>query len=332
MSWPAKFPVKGVRRKQFSHVIDILPTILEAANIPHPETVYGVRQMPVEGISLLPSLATNKSVPRTQYFELAGSRAIYSNGWMASTQPIRMPWESKPSQSDPEYKWELYNLEKDYSQATDLAVAIPNKLTEMQELFASEALRNGVYPLDDRFAFLRGMDVIKAHPPRRNSFVYWGSGVSVMPGMAPSFAGRSFSIDVDVKVVSARESGVLVATGSWFGGWSFYLNAGVPTVVHSVSTNPSDIFRISGVAPLAPGPHKVTFNFTSEPGFRAGGSMRIEVNGQPAGEGPVARTIVRTAGLVETFDVGRDTGVPVTQYSPVTMQPDAIDKVVVTLR
>ncbi|WP_292931030.1 arylsulfatase [Novosphingobium sp. PASSN1] len=331
-SWPKRISHKGALRTQFAHVIDIMPTVLDAAGIPQPKTVNGAEQMPVEGISLLPSLAADTHIQRTQYFELAGSRAIYSNGWMASTRPIRMPWEDKPTHPDAGYVWELYDLEKDYSQSTNLAARMPGKLAEMQDLFDREAKRNNVYPIDDRFAFLRGIDSMKAHPPRRSSFSYWGSDVSVMPGMAPGLAGRSFRIDVNLNLDRNDANGVLVASGSWFGGWSFFLNDGVPTVVQSVSTNPADIFRVAASGPLAVGRHKVTFDFSSDRGFRAGGVMRISVDGESAAEGPIARTIARTAGLVETFDVGRDTGVPVTEYKPATMQPDAIERVDVTLR
>jgi len=332
--WPARIRQGGQSRSEFGHVIDIMPSILDAAGVPQPATVNGIAQQRVDGISLLPGFAASRHTVRTQYFELAGNRAIYSNGWMANTRPLRMPWEDKPAPGKPTtYSWELYDLERDYSQSTDLAAKMPGKLQEMKDLFDREARANNVYPIDDRFAFLRGLDAAKAHPPRRNSFDYWGSDTSVMLGAAPQLPGHSFTLTADLTLDSANADGVLASYGSWFGGWAFYLKNGVPVALQAVSTDPADIFRITGTTAVPAGRHQVKFDFSADAGFRSGGTVRMWIDGVHAGEGRISRTIARVAGLGETFDIGHDAGVPVSEdYNPAGDLRDAIGKINVTIR
>jgi arylsulfatase A-like enzyme len=328
ISWPQGIRPQGQIRSQYSHLIDIMPTILDAAGLPAPTTVNGIAQQPIDGISLRPTFRADTQVPRTQYYEQTGNRAIYQDGWLANTYPIRMPWEDRPTDPNATYHWELYNLRADYSQSNNLSAKYPAKLKEMQAAFDATARASNVYPIDDRFASLRIRDVALARPVTRRRWTFWGSDTSVMQGTAPSLAGRSFTISADVTVPGENANGVLVANGSWFGGWAFFLKDGKPTAIHAVSRRPEEIFQITGNSPISPGPHRIGFVFTSDGGMRAGGTMQLMIDGILVGEGRIGRTILMPAGLGETLDIGRDTGVPVTEiYGPSNLPADAISKV-----
>src|SRR5690606_36922915 len=196
LSWPERSAGGGAVRSQFSHVNDVLPTILDAAGIAAPATVNGVAQQPLDGVSLLPTLADAKAPEphRTQYFEVTANRSIYHDGWWANTKPRRMPWQDEglPGRADTSYEWELYDLRTDFSQAKDLAASQPQKLAEMQAVFDGEARKNNIYPLDDRFAFTRGVDSAIAKGQHRNSYRYRGKDVSVALYAAPALGLRSF--------------------------------------------------------------------------------------------------------------------------------------------
>jgi len=336
MSWPAKIAAHGEVRTQFSSVIDIAPTIFEAAGVTAPKTVNGVEQQPLEGISLSYSFADAAAAERhtTQYFEMLGNRAIYHDGWLANTKVRRLPWtQGKPDGSaDTSYEWELYDLKHDFSQSHDLAAADPARLKSMQDLWWQEAKRNQVLPLDDDFGVRRSLPHTIAYATGRSDFTYWGKDISVAQGTAPSFALRSFTIEAKIRVTAAKQTGVLVADGSGFGGWSFYLKDGVPVAFEAVSRSPEDRFRIAGKQALAVGPATVTFHFERDPQPAMGGVMHISVNGTEVGQGPVGRTINIPAGLGETFDVGSDTGSPVSdEYQGKGAFPGEIDSVTVQL-
>jgi len=334
VSWPQAIKAKGELRNQFSHVIDLMPTILDAAGIPKPVKVNGVVQQRLDGVSIKPTFNTNQNTKRTQYFELYGNIGIYADGWFANNNPSRLPWQNKPSANSGQKfnQWELYNLNEDFSQSNDLSMQEPEKLQQMQQLFWQEARRNQVLPIDQRFATARSLDFVQAHPPTKKEFVYWGADVSVMPHAAPNFAARSFSISVDVDIPDSKSSGVLVANGSWFGGWSFYLKEGYVVALHAVSRQSKDIFRIQSVRKLTAGKQTIQFKFIADGGLHAGGNMRISVDSKPIGEGRIGRTILMTAGLGETFDIGRDSGVPVSDdYAPETLPKAAISAVRVSL-
>jgi arylsulfatase len=315
MSWPAKIATKGEVRTQFGEVIDIAPTILEVTGIQAPTSVNGVQQMPIEGTSLAYSFADGAAPERhtTQYFEMLGNRAIYHDGWLANTKPKRAPWEqTKPEgPADTSYTWELYDLKHDFSQAHDLASAQPDKLKSLEDLWWQEAERNQVLPIDDDFGRLRSIAHLLAYAPRRTDFTYWGKGLSVAQSAAPSFALRSFSVEAHIKVTAPGQTGVLLADGSRFGGWAFYLKDGIPVALEAFAQNKEDQFRIAGAKLLPVGPATVTFAFDRDPQPRTGGVMRVLVNGTEVGRGRVERTINITAGLGETFDIGMDTGAPV---------------------
>jgi len=315
VSWPGHIPDPGGFRSQYSHVVDIYPTILEAAGVRAPTIVDGVRQQPVDGVSLLYSLDHPGAPARhnTQYYEMSGDRAIYHDGWLANTTPQRRPWEEAAPGDDPtQYRWELYDLAHDYSQSRDLAAQDPAKLKELQALFGVEARRNNVYPLDSRFT-ARAIDMIRrGGGPGRTDFVYWGADTRVSQSAAPQLGGRSFTLTANVRV-NAAASGVLAATGSWFGGWSFYLDHGRPVAVESASTGAEDQFRVEAQAPVPAGDVTIRYEFTPDSAQpMAGGAVSIFVNGAQVANGHFGRTIRVTAGIGETFDIGRDTGEPVT--------------------
>src|SRR5262249_12079094 len=234
MAWPARIKDAGGIRTQFHHVIDIVPTILEAVGIPAPVMVNGVAQKPIEGVSMAYSWdkanANAPSARTTQYFEMFGNRAIYHDGWIASTTPPAPPWkmglEKMPDVVNG-YNWELYNLTEDYSQANDLAAKNPDKLRELQELFLMQAAKYNVFPLDND-----GLGRVLAPRPSytagRTLFTYSGPLAGISGGNAPSIVNKSYTITADIEVPKDAANGVLVTEGGRFGGFSFYLKDGKP--------------------------------------------------------------------------------------------------------
>jgi len=316
VSWPAQIHEHRAIRSQFSHLIDIAPTILDAAKIPQPKIVFGTPQQPMQGVSLAPWFSPGRAEQeRTQYFQISGAVGIYSNGWFAGAPTGRMPWEKKPPVStDPMTRtWELYDLRKDFSQAHDLAAAHPDKVKEMQRIFLTEAEKNHVLPFDDNFAIARHNLGPPPRGPVRREFDYWSADTSVAAAAAPSFTGRSFEIKADVTLPD-NASGVIVATGSMFGGWSFFLEDGRPTVIQAFSQRPEEQMRVQAQTPLAAGAHQLRFVFNSDGGPKAAGDLKIYDGAMLLAEGRMSKTIIGTAGIGETFDIGRDTGVPVTTY------------------
>jgi len=318
ISWPARIKDRGGMRSQFHHVIDIMPTIVDAAGVPMPTTVNGVRQQRVDGISMAYTFdAPNAPDPHTtQYFEMMGNRAIYDHGWLACTTPKRLPWSDRPypGSEDPDksYAWELYDLRTDYSQSHNLAAANPGKLKALQDLWWKEAERNKVLPLDDRLNLDRFQASEKAYRSHRTSYVYWGGDISIADAVAPPLLNRSFSVTADVVIPQGGGEGVLLAYGGRFGGWSFYLKDGKPVALDTVSRQPKDHYRVAAPASLPPGAATVRFDFDYDGGgINRGGLMRISINGQEVTRGRVEHTISKLPEMTETFDVGFDTGTPV---------------------
>ena len=339
ISWPAKITHPGLRT-QYHHVIDIMPTILEAAQISAPEVVDGVKQKPIDGVSMEYSFDDPKapSHRQTQYFEMLGNRAIYDHGWLAATSPIRKPWEmSRGPQANDNlantYKWELYNLSKDFSQTQDLAAREPKKLEEMKALFDAEAKKNNVYPLDDRTGFSRSGAMRAAYVPNRKTFVYWGKDISVSQDRAPELTNRSFAIDAQINTPS-NATGVITSLGSRFGGWSFYLKDGRPAVAENLIGLPEDQFRL--VAPAAvpsdrPTTIRFAFNYDGG-GAGKGGVVSISIDGKEVASDRIPATVVNPGGLGETFDIGLDRGVTVTDdYAGTGAFAGSIDKVTVNV-
>ncbi len=334
ISWPGRIEGAGSVRSQFSHVIDIAPTILEAAGLPAPSRVHGVEQMSMDGKSLVPTFSQDTDTLRTQYFEISGAVGIYHDGWFAGRASGRMPWESQPPEGAPP-QWELYDLRKDFSQSRDIARRNPSKLAEMQTLFRKEAQANNVYPIDTNFSFRRAAMAAKpaaARPPRTH-FTYWSVDTSVAQAAAPNLGGKAFSIEAMLDIPSGA-SGVIVATGSRFGGWSFYLDDGRPTAVQAFTNSEGNETRIAAAERIPAGRRNVIFRFQPRDGggAMAGGRLTILDGDKVIAQGDIAKTINGVAGIGESFDIGRDTGSPVTDYPfPAHSAPGWIERVDVLL-
>jgi arylsulfatase len=295
-------------------MIDIVPTILEAAGIRPPELVNGIKQKPIEGVSMAYTFdkanATAPSTRKTQYFEMISNRGIYHEGWYANTTPPVAPWVlNAPMPDINNYKWELYNLSEDYSQNSDLAARMPDKLKEMQTLFLQEAAKYNVLPLDNS-QFARAIAPRPSATAGQTVFTYSG----VMPGIAtsnaPNILNRSYTITADVEVPQGGGDGMIVTTGGRWGGFGLYLLKGKPVFNYNALMLAQ--FRWEGQQPLAAGKHTIVFDFTYDgPGIAKGGSGVLKVDGQEVATLKIPKTVPFLLPGDETFDVGVDTRTPV---------------------
>jgi len=317
IAWPNRIKDAGGIRTQFHHMIDIVPTLLEATGIPAPVMVNGIAQKPIEGVSMAYTFdkanANAPSTRTTQYFEMFANRAIYHDGWIAATTPPAPPWllgtAKLPQDVINGYKWELYNLTEDYSEANDLAAKMPDKLREMQELFLVEAAKYNVFPLDNSVL----PRIIAPRPSAtagRNVFTYSGE----MPGLpdsdAPSILNKSYTITADVEIPQGGAEGMLVTLGGRFGGYGFYLLKGKPVFLYNFLD--LERFRWDGQQALAPGKHTLVFDFKYDgPGFGKGGTGVLRVDDKDVATRKVPHTIPFLMAIDETFDVGVDTRTPV---------------------
>ena len=313
ISWPARIKDKGGIRTQFHHVIDIVPTILEATKIKAPNVVDGISQKPIEGVSMMYTFdQANSNAPsrrKTQYFELGGYRGIYQDGWYAATTPPIAPWSPVIGVTLPDvltgYNWELYNLIEDYSQYNDLAANRPDKLAELKKVFTQEATKYQVFPLDNR-AFVRMLTPRPSATAGQNVFTYSGEISGISPGTAPPFLGRSFTITADIEVPQGGAEGMLVADGGETNGYGLYLLKGKPVFTYNLLG--IERFRWEAAQALAPGKHAVVFDFTYDgPGVAKGGTGVLKVDGAEVATRTIPRTIAFTMPFDETFDVGVDT-------------------------
>lgn len=312
VSWPERIKAGGQLRSQYHHVIDILPTILDAARLPAPKTVNGVAQQPIAGKSMLYSFnnAQAESVRTTQYYEILGNRGIYHDGWLANTTPRNMPWhiaQSREGSDVTSYEWELYDLSNDFSQSTNLADRHPDKLAEMKTLFDREARKYQVYPVHDTGAMARAMKLMRT-PGSEFELItektLWGPNISLSLFSAPQIFQFPFTIEAEITIPEGGAKGVILAAGSQFGGWSFYLDDGVPVAVAAVSPLPGGSSRVAASAALEPGQHRLRFEFDTDD---LGGELEIEVDGKRVAKGEILRRPKMMAGGGETIDTGRDT-------------------------
>ncbi len=309
MRWNRHTTKPGSICPQFGHVIDIAPTILDAAGVAAPPKIGGIDQDPMDGVSLLNSLKQcDPDAQRTQYFEIGGKIGLWHNGWWLSRDDGRAPWQLKPSEDPAAYPWELYDLSRDFSQSRDIAGRHPAKLEALIALWDREARRNNVFPLNHNFGFARA---VRRSQPQRNQFDFWGNEVSVQMGVAPQFTGRSFTLEVELEKDDPSDSGVLVAVGSRFAGWSLFLDGGKPVFSYAASTHPSDVATIAATQSMHG--RKLTLSFQTS-GPRQPATVILSDSGGVLAKGTVRQTFLIPAGLGETLDIGRDTGVPVTNY------------------
>lgn len=313
IAWPNRIKDAGGIRPQFHHMIDIVPTILEATGIPAPLMVNGIAQKPIEGVSMVYSWdKANVDAPsarKTQYFEMFANRGIYQDGWYANTIPPAPPWllgtVKLPEDVVNGYKWELYNLAEDFSQAHDLSGRMPDKLREMQELFLVEATKYNVFPLDNSVL----PRIVAPRPSAtagRTEFTYSGEMAGLPDSGAPSILNRSYSITAEVEVPQGGGDGMIATLGGRFGGYGLYLLKGKPVFTYNLL----DLERVrwEGEQTLAPGKHTIVFDFTYDgPGFGKGGTGVLKVDNREVANRKIQRTIPFIMTIDETFDVGVDT-------------------------
>lgn len=338
ISWPARITDKGGIRAQFHHVIDIVPTILQATGIPAPQTVNGVDQKPIEGVSMAYTFdkanANAPSTHRTQYFEMAGARAIYQDGWIASTPPARIPWEGitpPPKDIVNGMKWELFDLTKDWTQSNDVSAAHPDKLKYLQDMFWVEANKYQVLPLDAS-GFTRLLAPKPSIVAGRSEFTYTRPIRGIPQGTAPSILNRSYTITADIKVPADGGDGMLVTEGGRFGGFGFYLLKGKP--IFSYNLLGLGIVRIAAPSALSAGKHSVSLDFTYDgPGLAKGGTGVLKVGDVEVARQKFEHTVPISFESSETFDVGGDTGTGVNDadYQPPFAFTGKFNKIVLKL-
>jgi arylsulfatase A-like enzyme len=319
--WPRGFEAHGEVRHQWHHVIDVLPTVLEAARLPHPSSVNGVTQQLIEGVSMAYSFDDAAAAERrtTQYFEMVGNRAIYHEGWTAVTRH-GTPWlmVDGGDRGFVDDVWELYDTRTDWSQAHDIADQVPDKLRELWEVFVVEASRHQVFPLDDRVTERENPAVagrLDLHHGRDTILLGPRTG-RLTEEAAPNVKNRSHTITVRLDA-RGEDDGVLVAQGGRFGGWSFYIVDGRPT--YAYNTYGRTLTHIRGRAQIPEGPHEVAMHFEyggSPPGGDA--FVTLTVDGRDIGSGEIPATTAYYFAFDETCNVGVDRGSPVSDdYAPV---------------
>jgi arylsulfatase A-like enzyme len=318
--WPKGIKAKGEMRSQFHHVIDVAPTILEAAGIPEPVSVNGVQQSPIEGVSMLYSFNDANADDRhqTQYFEMFGNRGIYHKGWTAVTKH-KTPWvligeKTVPFDDD---NWELYDTTKDWSQANDLAKKMPEKLHELQRLWLIEATRYNVLPLDDDLGKKINPDT--AGRPvliKGNSQILFGSMGRLSENSVISVKNKSHSVTAEIAVPKTGAEGVIIAQGGNIGGWSLYAKGGKLKYCYNLLG--IQYFYVESSSALPAGDHQVRMEFDyAGGGLGKGGKVSLFVDGKKVGEGTVAATAAMVFSADDGCDVGQDTGAPVSQdYGP----------------
>lgn len=312
VSWPAKIRHDDQPRDPFLHVVDVLPTILEAAKVPMPETVNGIEQKPLAGKSFLPSFTDPKFRGRSeQYFEILSNRSIYADGWKANAQHTR-PWRQDLAPGNWENdKWELYHLDEDYSEADDLAAKMPEKVAELKAKFDAAAKEHEVYPLDDRGAARLGIPKppVPGTLPDAKTFTYFPGAIRIAETAAPPMKNRSWTMTAKVKTEGVKTEGVLVGFGGVAAGIALYLDKGVPVFDYNVFEKHT---VLKGKEPIAAGAATVEVDFAYQ-GEQPGGpaAVTLKVDGKPVAEGKMASTVAGRFGI-DTFGIGEDTGQPVT--------------------
>ena len=327
MSWPGHITDLGGIRNQFCHVIDIVPTILEVTGITAPDTINGIKQRPIEGVSMVYTWdKANANAPTrhtTQYFEMLGNRAIYQDGWMAVTTPVTIPWDLS-TKSPPDvitgYKWELYNMNQDVTEANDLAAKMPDKLKQMQDAFYAEAKKYNVLPLDNS-TLARFLTPRPSSTAGRKIFEYTGQLAGTPPSCAPNIMAKDYNIEAQVEIPEGGAEGMIVTEGGRFGGYGLFLSKGDLGFGqgHVVFLyNLLDLKRTMWEGPeLKPGKHTIRFNFKyAGPGFGKGGTGELFVDGKSVAKKTMENSTPIEFPEDEDFDVGLDTrtGVAMIEY------------------
>ena len=306
--WPEKIKAKGEIRSQFGHVVDIAPTILEATGLPEPKKVNGIEQYPMDGVSMAYTWddANAKDRHTTQYFEMFGNRGIYHDGWVACTRHS-IPWVMVPLPPLKDDVWELYNVNEDFSEANNLADKNPEKLKELQDLFSQEAIKNHVFPIDDRRA--ERFDAAIAGRPDlmgdRTSLTVYPGMIGLMENVFINNKGRSFTMTADVELPNEKTNGVIIAQAGRFGGWTMYMKDG--KVHHEYNYFGLDRTNIVTTKALSSGKHVIRYEFVYDGGKPgSGGQSILYVDGQKVAEGRIPNTQPFAYSADEGVDVGMD--------------------------
>ena len=319
ISWPGRITPDQTPRTQFTHCIDVAPTVLEIIGLPVPDCVDGIAQEPMDGTSFAHTFDDPKAEERhsVQYFEMFGSRAIYKDGWWACARLDKAPWDFSPEtiarfapgvydpDSDP---WELYYLPSDFSQAHNVADKHPEKLTELKELFWSEAERNRALPLLGGMAVFFGL---LPPLPTITRFAFQGGVQNVQRGMTPRIQGRSYAIEADLVVPDSGAEGVIVANADFIGGYGLWVD-GKGLLHHTYSFLGVETYRQVSAKPVPTGSVSVKMLFeidTPTPG--SGGTVTLWANGEQIGEGTIDKTVPIAFTSYAGMDIGRDNGLVV---------------------
>jgi len=313
--WPKGITAKGEVRSQWHHVIDIAPTILEAADLPEPKSVNGTVQKPIEGVSLAYTFGNAKAPDRhtTQYFEIFGNRAIYDDGWLAGTVH-RAAWEFKVRRPLEDDIWELYDARADFSLANDLAAKNPEKLKELQALFLKEAVKYSVLPLDDRLQerFVAAMVGRPDLMAGRTSLTVYPGMIGMSENVFINLKNKSHTISAEVEIPKNGANGVILAQAGRFGGWSFYLKDGKPTYTYNWLG--LQRYTVAATQAVRAGKATIRFDFAYDGGgLGKGGTGTLFVNGKKVATGRIERTQFAVYSADEGADVGADEGTPVTE-------------------
>jgi arylsulfatase len=319
VSWPEKIKDRGGIRSQFCHLIDIVPTLLDAAGIPAPTHVNGVEQKPMDGVSIQSTFADANAhaVRGRQYFEIFSNRAIYDNGWIACAQHT-FPWRQDfaPGNWDKD-QWELYNINEDFSEARNLAAQHPEKVEELKRIFDEEAKKYNVYPLDDRGA--GRLAESKPSPggadPNRTEFTYYEGAARLPETASPNTKNRSHSIKVQVDNYSGKAEGVLLAAGGGSAGYAIYILDGKP--VYHYNFFERDRLNVVSCKPLPKGKSTIELAFAYDGGgLGKGGEAILLLDGEEVARGRIEQTVAGRFGI-DTFGLGADSGSPVSNaYKP----------------
>jgi arylsulfatase len=336
ISWPAKITDKGGLRSQFHHVIDIMPTLLDVTGVQAPDVLNGIAQKPIEGISLAYTFGDAKASERrkSQVFEIVVNRGIYQNGWFASSLSFA-PWNSNREGFDiDKAKWELYNIDQDFTQADDLAAKNPEKLQQMKDLWWAEAARNDILPLDWRgpermSAELTGKPSLAAG---RRMFVYDTPLTALPEAAAPDLKNKSFTITANAEIAASGSEGVVFTQGGFTGGWGFYLQQGKLVGLHNYLD--LERYRVVSTESVPTGKVTLIMDFKYDGGgVGKGGTISLFANGKEIGKGHIEKTTPFKYSLFEGQDIGEDTGSPIDfSYKPPFKFTGKLDRVVVELK
>jgi arylsulfatase len=316
--WPKGIKEKGKIRTQFHHAIDIVPTILDAIGVELPSQIGGYPQAPIEGVSMFYSFNNNADAPSTkqiQYFEMLGNRGLWYKGWKAVTYHGRLPWENNARWSFDEDKWELYNVEEDFSECHNLAEKHPDKLRQLVELWWAEAEKYNVLPLDDRFQ--QRLAERAMMDKEKTSFVFYPGTVRIPERRAPRTQNRSFSITAEVEIAhgsdGGKAEGPICAIGGVSLGWSLYIKDRRLVYCYNYLHKRTYIRSTKEVPVGRKVKLRYEFEKTGQEKYGAGGIGRLYINDKKVGEGQIPHTSKFCYSFDEGFDIGRDSGSPVSE-------------------